>query len=561
MKRIYAFSILLLSLFTLGCFSGKKTGTAHLDPSTGKAPFVWSNANIYFLLTDRFHNGNPKNDLNFDRSKPSAVLRGFMGGDIKGITQKISEGYFDRLGITAIWFTPVVEQIHGQVDEGTGPTYGFHGYWAKDWTALDPNFGTEQDLAELVQTAHQHGIRLVMDVVLNHTGPATEQDPVWPDGWVRTGPKCVYKSYETTTACTLVDNLPDIRTESQTPVALPPQLLEKWKQEGRLEKETASLEAFFERTGYPRLPKFYIIKWLTDYVRKYGFDGFRCDTAKHLEEAAWAELRKEADAAFADWKRANPAQVLDNNPFYMVGEVYFYGISGGRFYDFGDKKVDYFANGMTDLINFEFKHDAKNSYEAIFSKYSKLLQGSLKGYGVLNYLSSHDDGEPFDKDRTRAMEAGTKLLLSPGASQVYYGDESNRTLVVEGTKGDATLRAFMNWDEIANNTERGGHQPQAVLAHWQRLGSFRKAHPAVGAGVHEMLSSKPYTFRRTFQSGDYADAVLVGLDLAAGKKEILVKGTFQDGTLLKDYYSGQKLKVEAGRVSVDSPFSIVLLGR
>ena len=87
-----------------------------------------------------------------------------------GITEKIREGYFTELGINAIWFTPVVEQIHGDTDEGTGNTYAYHGYWARDWTTLDPNFGTYQDLEELVETAHEHGIRILMDVVINHTG-------------------------------------------------------------------------------------------------------------------------------------------------------------------------------------------------------------------------------------------------------------------------------------------------------------------------------------------------------------------------------------------------------
>jgi len=137
-------------------------------------PFIWEAATIYFLLTDRFNNGKTENDINFDRSSETGPLRGFMGGDIAGITEKIESGYFTDLGIDAIWFTPVVEQIHGDTDEGTGNSYGYHGYWAKDWTALDPNFGTFEELKTMVETAHSKGIRIVMDVVLNHTGPVTD---------------------------------------------------------------------------------------------------------------------------------------------------------------------------------------------------------------------------------------------------------------------------------------------------------------------------------------------------------------------------------------------------
>ncbi|HRN99792.1 MAG TPA: alpha-amylase family glycosyl hydrolase, partial [Flavobacterium sp.] len=117
-----------------------------LQASAQKTPFVWENANVYFLLTDRFHNGDTQNDVNFARTQTAGKLRGFEGGDLRGIIKKIDEGYFDKLGVTAIWFTPVVEQIHEGTDEGTGLSYGFHGYWTRDWTKLDPNFGSDADL-------------------------------------------------------------------------------------------------------------------------------------------------------------------------------------------------------------------------------------------------------------------------------------------------------------------------------------------------------------------------------------------------------------------------------
>ena len=115
-------------------------------------------------------------------------------------------------------------------------------------------------------------------------------------------------------------------------------LVEKWTREGRLEKEKAELDEFFRRTGYPRAPRFYVIKWLTDWVRELGIDGYRVDTAKHFEETVSAELRKEADSAFADWKRAHPEQKLDELPFYMVGEVYGWEESQGKSYNFGDRR-------------------------------------------------------------------------------------------------------------------------------------------------------------------------------------------------------------------------------
>ena len=111
--------------------------------------------------------------------------------------------------------------------------------------------------------------------------------------------------------------------------------------------------------------------------------------------------------------------------------------------------MDYFDHGFKSLINFELKSDAASlSYEEIFKKYDGLLRNKLDGLGVLNYLSSHDDGSPYDPMRQDPFKAANILLLTPGASQVYYGDESQRPLVIEGTVGDATLRSYMNWEAV-----------------------------------------------------------------------------------------------------------------
>lgn len=517
-------------------------------------PFVWEGANIYFLLTDRFHNGNIKNDTTLGRTNPTGVLRGFMGGDIAGITEKINKGYFTDLGVNAIWFTPVVEQVHGDTDESTGNTYGYHGYWAKDWTALDPNFGTKRELATMVRSAHKKGIRVLMDVVLNHTGPETKEDPVWPSEWVRTDPTCEFTTYQNTTSCTLVDNLPDILTESDTAVELPDALLAKWKAEGRLSTELDELAVFFERTGYARSPRAYIIKWLTDYVKDLGIDGYRVDTVKHADEKAWAELYKEAAYAFESWKKLNTDEVLDDTPFYMMGEVYNYGLSGGRAFDFGDKKVDYFEYGFNSLINFELKNDAKNDYETIFKKYNSILNRELKGKGVVNYLTSHDDGQPFDKDRIMPYKTANVLLLTPGTSQIYYGDESARDLTIEGAEGDATLRSYMNWEAIDSIPET-----QKILTHWQKLGQFRNNHLAIGAGKHKRLGKKPYVFSRTYIKDDFKDKVVVGLDLPKGKKSLWVKGFFGDGTKLFDTYSETEVTVKNGKVILENDYDIALL--
>ena len=548
MKKILLLTFASLLLF--GCTSTQQV----VKKADTKTPFVWESANVYFLLIDRFKNGNPNNDQIIDRNLPTGKLRGFEGGDIRGVIQKLDEGYFTNLGITAIWMTPVVEQIHGSVNEGTGNSYGFHGYWTKDWTAIDPSYGTRADLKELVDKAHAKGIRILLDAVINHTGPVTELDPVFPSDWVRTSPKCTYQSYDTYINCTLVENLPDIKTESNDAVELPPTLVDKWKKEGRYEQEVAELDAFFLKTGYPRAPRFYIMKWLADYITDFGIDGYRVDTVKHTYENVWEEFQKVCNLSFNEYKAQNPTKTLDTNNFFTVGEVYGYNIGGKKDYDFGDRKVDYFANGFNALINFDFRNEAKLKYEPLYAKYSAILHNDLKGYSVMNYVSSHDDSYPYDKKREKTMESATKLLLAPGISQVYYGDESARSLDIPGTEGDATLRSFMNWDAIQNNL-----LTKEVLAHWSRLGKFRANHPAVGAGTHQLISSSPYSFSRSFTKGTYTDKVVVGLELTKGNKSISVGNNFANGEKVRDAYSGKTAVVADGKVTIDTDFEILLL--
>lgn len=541
---------LFLGLFAFVFLQSCTTSQGAMQGEPKQDNFEWNAANVYFVLPDRFQNGDPSNDLSYGRKNDAATLRGFEGGDLRGIIQKLDEGYFRDLGINAIWMTPVVEQIQGSVDEGTGKSYGFHGYWTRDWTSLEKNLGTKEDLKELVDKAHAQGIRVLLDAVINHTGPVTPIDAVFPRDWVRTSPQCTYQGYSTTIPCTLVANLPDILTESEKEVALPEVLVSKWKKEGRYEKEMQELDTFFARTGYPKAPKYYIMKWLSDYILEFGIDGYRVDTVKHTEEDVWKSFQKVAEASFQEYKEKNPAKVLDDSPFFLVGEVYGYGISQDQLYNFNDKKVNYFENGFQALINFDFKGDANKTYEELFSYYDQKLKGPLKGLSVMNYLSSHDDGSPFDKDRTRTLESATKLLLSPGIAQVYYGDESARPLQVAGAEGDANLRSKMNWDEISSDPST-----QRLVEHYGKLGRFRRDHVAVGLGAHQMLSSAPYTFSRVYNR----DKVVIGLDHPIGAKKIEVKGVFAEGATLRDAYSGKTGEVQMGVVELDTPYTTVLL--
>ncbi|MBX9704841.1 MAG: alpha-amylase, partial [Gammaproteobacteria bacterium] len=253
--------------------------------------------------------------------------------------------------------------------------------------------------------------------------------------------------------------------------------------------------------------------------------------------------------------------------FFMTAEAYNYPITDGLLFKMdGGTRINYYAHGFDSMINFGFKRDAEQNYETLFSSYLNHLQYELKGFSVLNYISSHDDGSPFDLHRTRSFEAATKLMLSLGAAQIYYGDEIARPLQFDGVQGDANLRSMMPWqvlDKRQTIQSSTSHETyQDLLKHWQKLGQFRYDHVAVGAGLHQQLSVKPYVFKRSYSDGEVTDIVLVALDLPKEKKRrISVKDVFKEGDKLKDHYSGRTLVVKDGMVTVTGQYRIALLSK
>jgi alpha-amylase len=201
--------------------------------------------------------------------------------------------------------------------------------------------------------------------------------------------------------------------------------------------------------------------------------------------------------------------VLDATPFWMTGEVFGHGLANDSYYS---------AGGFDSLINFDFQPwllgllaakptVAANAaqVDAQYARYASAISGD-PSFDVLSYISSHDTALFFadaGNDPAVQRQAGTALLLAPGGVQVFYGDESGRRLGPAGGDSTAATRSDMNWTTT----------DATVLAHWQKLGSFRKAHPAVGAGTHQKLDSPAgtYAFARKVGAGASQDAVVVAV--------------------------------------------------
>lgn len=587
--------------------------TADNAESLENQKFSWDNATVYFVLTDRFKNGDTSNDhsygrgLQADGKTPVEGLDNannpgtFHGGDLKGMTEVVKDGYFNDLGVNAIWITAPYEQIHGYTsgnkksnnantypdpEKGGFPYYSYHGYWALDFSNIDENMGSEEDFEKFVDTCHEHGIRVVMDIVMNHVGYVTMQDAVdygfegalkgdwqtyyygnstflmggdpesetywdktasvWSKWW---GPAFVKADYPGYTAAGGGDiemslcGLPDVMTsKSAAEGDTPPLLVNKWTKEGRLSKEQGELDAYFSRTGNKKQARYYIIKWLTDWVREYGVDGFRCDTAKHVDMDAWKDLKTEAVQALKEWRENNTdkpgAKWTDD--FWMTGEAWGHGMGRSPYYD----------NGFDSMINFTFpKGGSPSTMEGTYSSYAEAIN-SDPTFNSLSYISSHDDC----LTRGNMIDAGTDLLLTPGAAQIYYGDESNRPIGWESWFSsdytDQRYRTDMNWDSM----------DQKVLSHWQKVGQFRNNHISVGAGQHEMLESEPYTFSRTYNlEEEDEDKVVCCLPGKAGTYDVNVGDVFEDGETVTDAYTGEKAEVSGGTATFTCDANGVIL--
>ncbi len=541
--------------------------------------FDWRGATVYYAMTDRFHNGDEMNDESYGRKTADAngsKLATFNGGDFKGLTEKLESGYFSELGVNALWVSAPYEQIHGFVgggEEGEFAHYGFHGYYPLDWTMTDRNFGTRDEFQHLVDTAHEKGIRIIMDVVMNHAGYHTVQDMEeysfgvlngiagswqpeegqsyhayhefidysdeeawmnwWGPEWVRAGLPGYERGGSDDLSQTLA-GLPDIKTESTHPAALPPLLKTKWEQEKGAEYEPYRIhKAEGLRQDLQLAPAGYISAWLTAWVEEFGIDGFRIDTAKHVEMKRWIELKASAQEALDTWREENPekAGADFSDPFFMVGEVWGAGI----------ERNDYYDAGFDALINFTFQGAGsegpayrQETMPRIFQRYGDTLDE--QDINVLSYLSSHDT-RLFQ--RSRLKEGLTYLLLLPGAVEIFYGDETGRTFVPSGRDIAMGTRSYMNWDSV----------DEEVLKHVKIFGSFRARNLAVGSGRHTELSKEPFIFQRDYVRGDLTNTVVVAFNQEAGSV-IDVSRAFQDGALLRDAATMRGYEVTEGKVTV-----------
>lgn len=482
MKRQVAVLAAVVMCAVTGCTTVQQppVSAPPVQPAAAPPPPLaeWPDAVLYFVVLDRFADGSSANNVAVDRSAKGT----FHGGDLAGLTQQLGE--IASLGVTALWITPVVDNIDGFVTGAGFPDWGYHGYWADDFTKLDPRFGTEAELKTLVDEAHRRGIRVLLDVVYNHAGYNSKYmtDPR-TKSWLRSNENGTCGS-DDITSC--VAGLPDFKTE---------------------------------------LPEVrdYLIDAHLGLAKRTGLDGFRLDTVKHVTHDFWQEHRRRLNAELGE-------------DFFLVGEVW-----GGD----AQSLDPWFAGDEMDAgFDFSFQGSTLGWLQGrgrtvAYDRYLKQREKVRGGYLLSHFLSSHDvrgglDQLEGDKDLFRL--AALLQLTTAGLPMIYYGEEVGRP------GGDwPDNRSDMPWGDRDILPGKGKPRDEALLADYRKLIAIRKAHPALSRGSHTTVSTDGdlLVFSRKMENGDEVLIAVNRGDAAAEADVAAAKSAY-------DEWNGEPLTVSNG---------------
>lgn len=414
---------------------------------------------MYFTLVDRFRNGDTGNDepVKDDRVLP---LANYLGGDLAGIRKSIDEGYFDRLGVNALWLSPITQNPLTAYQEFPEPRRwytGYHGYWPISSSRIDHRFGDDESMNAMVDAAHGKNINLLLDYVCNHVH---EEHPLY-----RSNPELV----------TVLD-LPDGRKNIRI-----------WD-EHRL---TTWFDSFMPSLD---LENARMIEWQTDstlfWLKKFDLDGYRHDATKHIPSVFWRRLTQ---------KIKNEFVLPRNKPVYQIGETY------------GSRQLisSYIGNGMLDAqFDFNLHDDARQVFgrqESSMKRLANSMRESFRWYGnqhlMGNISGNHDmarfvslagGGLSWDEDAreagfTREIGVGDPIgyrrlrmmhtfnYSIPGIPVLFYGDE----IGMPGAN-DPDCRRMMRF-------EGWGPEERETFEHVARLGQLRRSKMCLNYGSTRIL--------------------------------------------------------------------------
>ena len=474
--------------------------------------FDWDEAVIYFAVTDRFFDGDASNNDAYGVGDYNVGEKGgssYHGGDFAGLNQKLD--YLKDLGVNTIWITPIVENItEDQHDNETDTaTYGYHGYWASDFTKLNKHLGKEQQFKALLDAAHSKGMKIMVDVVLNHAGYGREDyfNSILTDA-DGNSISMIRDSSNTISGDDKYDSLsdlPDFVTENK---AVTDQL----------------------------------VAWQTEWMSKYSIDYYRVDTVKHVETTTWAAFKNSLTKVNPDFK--------------MIGEY-----SGAGY---ANNAGELGTGTMDALLDFDFNDFAQKFVTGDISGVESSLQkrnGAINNTATMgSFLSSHDEdslqyklvneSKLSEEEAYNLMKvAATLQITAKGQPVLYYGEE-----IGQGGANNwplQTNRRDFDWTEL----EKQKADSNSIYNHYKTMLAIRNTYTDVFARGNRSTVAASDAEGYEVISRSYGNSTLyVGMNVKEAEKEVVIPVAESAGTVLKNLYDGKTYTVSADRnVSVTIP--------
>ncbi len=508
-----------------------------IEPET----FDWRDGVLYMAMNDRWKNAVASNDV----SKPASVdpRAAFEGGDLEGGRQVIASGALDGLGVRAIWFSPFHRNTDAaeKADDGTHDVTAYHGYWPTRAREVDPRLGGDAALHALVKEAHAHGIRVVMDFVVNHVHKDHEYFAAHPD-WFRTGCTCGTTGCDWTAHrldCLFAPYLPDVDWTK-------PEVSDQFVSDA--------------------------IWW----VDTFDIDGFRLDAVKHVEDAAVVNLAGGLRDAFEQngtklfmtgetamgWSDCAAGSCPGNDNDYQTiaryigktgldGQFDFvlYHAAAYRTFAWDDRGLghaDYWLRAslssypegalMTPFIG---SHDTPRLVtQATYRDTSGTWSRDVAGNKWDNAAVAPPDGEPYARHRL----ALAWLYSIPGVPLLYYGDEY-------GEWGGADPNNRTMWRADASRTAN----EKATFAFTAKLGAARRALAPLRRGSYRKIAADDNTLVFSRELG--TDVVIVVMSRSGGTVHVTLPASLlmPQGTVLHDWLGGPNATVSAGTFDITLP--------
>jgi alpha-amylase len=547
----------------------------------------WEEDVIYFMMTDRFHDGDPENN------EPAGVMEGiydpkqenidlYHGGDFRGIEKALLDGYFNDLGVTAIWITPPLKNAwYTRYDLGGAPKTGYHGYWTQDFLDIDPHLtsarrldgtpypegreGRLQHYRDLVALARTKGIKIIQDVVCNHAGPVFFYDLNGNDRADGRGEWMPpYRNQGSYHEAIEWGNDPSAnQARVSGPMGRDTLFGRSLKTTGLLTRPETYLARGFnddslgKSDGEEKLCDFFTLraidtqpgadhfKELVDefveiygfYVEEIGVAGFRIDTVKHVHKEFWDAFIDQLFERLGD----------DADKFFICGEVYNNSLQDISYYG---KQSDDGSRAYDGLLNFQFTHAIRNylrheghphagSLADFFNRVNDELTSSRLRQLSVNFIGNHDGINRFQVSEVAEDHnqlALAIMLTSEGIPCLYYGSElalhdPNARPGQDSETGRLTLFDNRSRRTFANRRSNDTFEEVAALIR------LRAQHPALVTGKTSVLD---LSFNEDAGHDDGIIAFTRGETISADKDSIcLVIANAGDKPL---HLSAKKLK-------------------